>query len=488
MATAPEQTGVESSTTASAGRHFRTEADGGTASTWGWPIALFVAVFAADLASPSGMTADSIRQASVAVSMVHFHTIGLDPLLRYQVNPGAAVTKVGHHVYPYFPWGGSLFAVPSVVVYDIAHHLGIGPGAVGLVREHRDWDIQVASMSAVVAATAVIVYRIALRVLRLSPGGRHRRWAAGVAVAFAFTTPAWSTASRSMWEHGPSMLCLSIAVLCALRADAGERGWTGLGVALGAAYAMRPTDALPIAILGVWVLVWHRRQAAWVILGGLPPVLILVIVDLVAYHQLLTPYYTQGQSFDFSSNVLTAAAGNLVSPSRGLFIFVPLVLLSIAGVVLLWRGRRLTPLWGALAVYPVLQWFLISPFKHWWAGDSYGPRLWTDLMPVFVVLALPAVEHLAEHRFNRQRAVAGVVVVALVWSFAVHAQGATLRSAWCWNNEPTDVDAHPSKVWNWSDPQFLRGIRALVWGPNRHSELLRDGVDRYGCPVEPIRP
>ena len=84
--------------------------------------------------------------------------------------------------------------------------------------------------------------------------------------------------------------------------------------------------------------------------------------------------------------------------------------------------------------------------------------------------------------------VVALAVVALVWSFAVNAQGAMLRSAWCWNNEPTDVDTHTAKLWDWSDAQFDRGIRTLVWGPDRSSELVRDGVDLLGCPSEPVRP
>ena len=91
-------------------------------------------------------------------------------------------------------------------------------------------------------------------------------------------------------------------------------------------------------------------------------------------------------------------------------------------------------------------------------------------------------------RLRWRRALVTLTVVALVWSVGVNAQGAILRSAWCWNNEPTSVDAHPSKLWDWSDPQFARGLRTLVWGPDRSSEFTRDGVDLLGCPTEPVRP
>ncbi len=474
---------------------------------------LALVVFAIDMASPSGMTADPIRAVSVAVSMVHFRSLSLD---RFQplADPGYAVTVVNGHSYPLFPWAVSLFAVPWVIADDLAHRLGLTEGSVAMVRSGHDWGLQVVSMATVVAAATVVVYFIALRVLRLRPPARRRRWAVAVALAFALGTPAWSTASRAMWQHGPSMLCIAVGLLCALRAQSGQRGWMGMGAAFAASYAMRPTDSIVIIVMAVWVVVAQRRHLLAVVAGALPPLVILVSVNLAVYHQALSPYYTGGQSFDVSGTMAVALAGNLVSPARGLFIFCPLVVLSVVGVVVRWRAGECTAFWKALAVIPVLHWIVISAFKHWWGGDSYGPRFFTDLVPVFVVLALPAVEVLAQWvapsrdgpapgdpadvdagtpdrtgpGLRWRRALVAVTVVALVWSVGVNAQGAILRSAWCWNSEPTAVDAHPSKLWDWSDPQFARGIRTLVWGPDRSSEFIRDGVDLLGCPTEAVRP
>ncbi|MGD0311374.1 MAG: hypothetical protein ABSC90_02835 [Acidimicrobiales bacterium] len=472
-----------------------------------WIIAslLAVVVFAIDMASPSGMTADSIRAVSVAVAMVHYHTLSLDRLQPLP-DPGYAVTVVHGHVYPLFPWAVSLFAVPWVIGYDALHKLGIGEGSIAMVHSGHDWGLQVVSMSAVVAAATVVVYFIGLQVLRLHPPARRRRWALLVAAAFALATPAWSTASRSMWQHGPSMLCIALGLLFALRAQAGRRGWMGMGAAFAASYAMRPTDSIIIVVIFVWMVVAQRRHLVAAVAGAIPPLAILVAVNLAIYHQPLSPYYTGGQSFDVSGTMAVALAGNLVSPARGLLIFCPLVVLSVVGVVVRWRAGELNAFWKALAVIPVLHWIVISAFKHWWGGDSYGPRFFTDLMPIFVVLALPAVEVLARWLAPSapttsaaavdspapsrrwRRLVVALAIAALVWSVGVEAQGAMLRSAWCWNNEPTDVDAHPAKLWDWSDPQFARGIRTVIWGPDRSSEFVRDGVDLIGCPSEPVRP
>lgn len=462
---------------------------------WLYATGLGILVFAADMACPSGMTADSMRSIDVGWVMVHLRTINLDAL-RPLRNGTFAISVVNGHYYPYFPWAVSLFAVPWIILYDLAHKVGIGGGTLAMLHTGHDWPLQVLSMSAVVAVTSVLVFYIALRVLRLSSPVRQRRWALGVALAFAFATPAWSTASRSMWQHGPSMLCISAGLLFALRARDGQRGWAGMGASLAAGYCMRPTDSIVFGVIMVWALFSQRRQIRnflSAVAGSIAPFAILVTVNELSYHAMLSPYYSGSQNFAVTRTMLVALAGNLISPSRGLFIFCPLVVLSIVGLYLLWRRRELDGFWIALGVIPILHWIVISAFKHWWGGDSFGPRFFTDIFPIFTVLALPAVQALAERSalrrpLARRRVFATLSVIALMWSFLVNAQGAILRSAWCWNNEPTDVDQHPGKVWSWSDPQFARGIRTLIWGPNRASEFIRDGVDLYGCPTEPVRP
>jgi hypothetical protein len=450
-------------------------------------VGVFLVVLGVDLASPSAMTADSIRAVSVAAAMVHFHTISLDRF-RPLPAPGYAITASHGHLYPFFPWAVSLFAVPWVVALDLLQKIGIGHGSLQLIRSGKDWQLQVVSMSVVVAGAAVVVYFIAVRAFRMLPLRRRMRWAGAGALAFAFATPAWSTASRSMWQHGPSMLFLALAILLALRADEGRSGWAGMGACLAAAYTMRPTNATPVLVLSLWALLAHRRHFLSYLAGAAPVAAVFLSVNLVAYHALLPAYYTHGQGFAITHTVLVALLGDLVSPSRGLLFFVPLVVLSVAGVWLQVRHGWRSSLWQAFAIIPVAHWVLISTFKHWWGGDSYGPRFFTDMMPFFFVLALPAVDHLATVEFGAKKWAAGATVVLLVWSVGVHAQGAVLRSAWCWNNEPVDVDTRPSHVWAWSDPQFLRGARRLIFGPDRSSEVRRGGVAVIGCPREPVRP
>jgi hypothetical protein len=179
---------------------------------------LFSVVFVVHVTSPNVIVSDSRRSLAVAQSIVHRRTISIDQL-RDKVDPtDYDVVEHEGHLYPLFPWGAALFAVPTVVAYDAGDALGWWPGTEARVEKAgSDWPAQVFVASAVVAATTLVIHQIALLELAALSARRRQRLALLCALAFAFGTAAWSTASRSMWQHGPSMLFLSLAALIAVR-------------------------------------------------------------------------------------------------------------------------------------------------------------------------------------------------------------------------------------------------------------------------------
>lgn len=105
--------------------------------------------------------------------------------------------------------------------------------------------------------------------------------------------------------------------------------------------------------------------------------------------------------------------------------------------------------------------------EGWWAGHTFGPRFMTDPVPLLVFLAIPAVAALwrwvgAGRSSRLVQLGAAACGLALVWSVAVHAQGAYFRAVNYWNIEPTDVNHDPDRVWSLSDPQFVSGCRAAA--------------------------
>lgn len=406
----------------------------------------------------------------------------------------AAVSDPDVDVLDYFPWTTAVVAVPGVLLSDAIAALGDGPDSGELIVEHRLAFVHSASASVVVLG-AVLAMRAAALVVLSGSAVRRRILASAVALVFALGTSAWSTASRALWQQTPSLLMLSLALWCAVQvdrrqddrtdetADGADRvhdrraAWAdpwvlGLGAAATGAAIVRPTNLAFGAIIVVWVLVRRRPLVAAlgsVVVGASAVAGLFVAVNLLLVRRMVPAYYSAGR-VEPGGWFLEAVAANWVSPSRGLLLASPVLLLAVPGAVVAWRDpqRRslIVALWASVAAVTVS----ISAFPQWWAGHSYGPRFMTEAVPQLVVLALPAVdvvfawERLRAGSPRRGGAVtaAVAVVVLAAWSVAFHAVGSVAGASGCWNRYPVDVDQDPSRVWSLSEAQVLEPVRRVL--------------------------
>jgi hypothetical protein len=281
----------------------------------------------------------------------------------------------------------------------------------------------------------------------------RRRWIALTSTAvFAFGTQVWSTASRTLWMHGPSLVCLTLALLLALRVRRSGAWCFALGATLGVAYFVRPTNVVPLLIFAVWVAAQGRRPALRFACGAAVVAASFLLLNLLVYGRALQPYF-RASRVGVSATTVQALLGNLVSPARGLFVFLPVSLVCGFGFLLKRRAGTLSALDVAVAASAVGYWLLVSAFPSWWAGWSYGPRFLTDVAPMLVWFLPPVLAEIVD----RRRAALGVVVaVTIAVSVTIQARGALDQSTADWNWKPTDIGVDRARLWDWSDPQFLR--------------------------------
>lgn len=444
-------------------------------------LLLLVVVFAVYVSGPNVTNFDSYLAIPTAVSVVHSGDLDLDEFASDEVNSHYGLLTIEGHHYDRYPWLVALFLVPAVVVSDALHALGVGPGGDGMVEQNEMALAQLVTASLITALAAVAVYLVAFEQLREWPLPR-RRIALVVGLVFAFATPAWSTSSRAVWQHGPSMLALAISLLLAIRLGRSAPGRTAalLGATLAAAYAFRPSNAVPAGFLFVWVLACYRRQALAFLGGATAVAAPWVAVNVATYGEVLPPYYSASR-LRLHSDYLEAVAANIFSPARGLLVFAPIVLLVVPAVVLRVREKRFVGLDLAVAAAVVVHLFVVSAQKEgWWAGHAFGPRFFADVFPLLAYLAVPAVAALwnnftATSRSWATTAKVALAGLALVWGVFVHAQAAYLRATNCWSTEPNNIDDHPERVWSLQEPQFLAGYRALA------ERGITEAV-RGGCP------
>jgi hypothetical protein len=264
--------------------------------------------------------------------------------------------------------------------------------------------------------------------------------------------------------------------------DRADRIALALGAVVATAVVVRPTNALPAAALLGWVAWSHRRHLLPALAGAVGAGVLWIAVAALLGLGVPPPYYSAGR-IDLGAETPVALAANLVSPSRGLLVSTPVVLLAVPGAWLWWRRARDRPLVVALLVWIGGVLLAVSAFTQWWAGHTFAARFATETLPALFVLAIPAVDAIAPGRdeptgesepartapaWMRTRAALVVVVALAVWSVGFHTLGAWSRQTSCWNDLPVDVDDDPDRVWSVTDSQVGRAVGALVThGPRR---------------------
>lgn len=441
------------------------------------------AVFVIHSLSPNATPGDSFWTVPVLLSILSEGNTNLDEypdLLREQhyeriecVTPDYRASlpdpklgcPVSSHYYFWYPIGTPIVALPLMLGMDTCLRLA-GPAVSAragsrLTRVEnafiqRDYLasnalVQIVLGSAIVALATGVLFLMAR--LYLGVGG-----SIALALLFAFGTSAWSTASRALWQHGPEMLMLMVALLLLSLAVRRPALLPWAAAPLVFAYFIRPTAGIVLAAISAYVLIHHRRQLLkWVLVGGLTAAPFLAR-NFSIYHRGLQSYFMQpwflAPKPENLERIFSALAGQCVSPSRGLFTFTPFLLFSVAGIWLALRRKWMTPLVYYLAAVLVLHWFVISDFTYWTAGHCYGPRLFSDVLPLFMFFLIPAFLWFRLHEPRRVLSLAFYVCV-LIGVF-IHYRGAFDWAVYEWNGSPEEVSV--ARVWNWRDPQFLRGL------------------------------
>lgn len=438
-------------------------------------VVVFLLVAFVHALSPSVQVGDSRLSVPVATQVIRQQNLHLEGShVVTELDDTYDVRHVDGHTLPFFPWAPMLLAIPGAVAYDL---VGRDPGALRPSDPNQTWIIEIPTASLLVAATSVVLM-VAVFGAAVGTVSERRRLAVTAALVLAFGTGAWSTGSRALWQHTPSMLCLALALLAALRLDRadGARWAYALGVALAAAYTMRPTNAVALVLILVWVAVTQRPKLGRALVGAAAVGIPFTVVNLMEYGSLLPPYFAGSRlGTETAVGFWEALAMNVVSPSRGLLIYNPIVILAVVGSVAKIRRGAWTSLDSALVAVVAVHWLVIARYGST-GGSAYGSRMWTEVLPIVVYLSVPALRALLELATDRTppRAslVLGGAVLLLGWSVAVNATGAVLRSGYCWSATPVHVDQDPSRVWDWSDPQFARPYRRALEGASVHDVVL----------------
>ena len=280
---------------------------------------------------------------------------------------------------------------------------------------------------------------------------RFGSWATALlgTLAFALGSPIWSTATRALWQHGPMILFVLIAMALLLRDRAGAAKWAG--AALAAAYLMRPTAAIPVLLLSGYVA-WRWPRAA----AGIPGLRggggCAVARVQLGDHRVAAAALLPGRHRRVRPRRRTGWPGCCSAQGRGLIVYVPVLLLAPWGFWLAWTAERaMRPLHLAFALCAVGGIAVVAQWPVWWGGHCYGPRLLSDVLPFLAFYTAYALHRMLHAGWAPALLAAQLVAAGI----GMNAPGALNEAALRWNVIPGNIDQNPARLWDWRAPPFL---------------------------------
>lgn len=302
------------------------------------------------------------------------------------------------------------------------------------------------------------------------------RWSLPLAFAFAFGTGTWVISSQALWQHGAGQLLIALALLLTL-ARATLARTALLGALCVLIVANRPPDAPLAAAIGLFVFFSRWRSAAWLAAGAAVPLAALLYYNVAFIGLLVGGYALVRPPENFFQHDWSGLAGLLVSPTRGLLVFSPFLLFVPLGLLQRLRSPGSRGLAVALAAGITAQ-IVLYALVDWRAGESWGPRYMTDILPILAWMIAPA--PLVLRPLAR-----GLFVLAIVASVGVQAVGAF------WYTKVSDERIYagpPDSMRAAWDPANIPFFVELAHAPAR-GELQCDAIatlDRVGQARLPV--
>lgn len=204
--------------------------------------------------------------------------------------------------------------------------------------------------------------------------------ALGSALIFGLGTSVYST-SQALWQHPVAVLFLVLALdaldTVVSAAPAARRAAVVAGVCLALAAASRPAAIPMCATLFVFLLIHARADAVRIVAAAAVPAIGLASYN-AAFFGAPWRFGPLGASGRFLGAFPESVAGLVISPARGLLVFTPIAIVCFLALASRVRVSSMARgVMGAACVHLLF----ISLWNEWHGGESFGPRLLTDLLP-----------------------------------------------------------------------------------------------------------
>jgi hypothetical protein len=120
-------------------------------------------------------------------------------------------------------------------------------------------------------------------------------------------------------------------------------------------------------------------------------------------------YSYKGEGFNFSDPKIIPI---LFSYKKGLFLYTPMYLLSLSGLVYLWCNERFR-FWAWLIFFMLIL-YVISSWYNWYYGGSFSGRVFIEYLPYFIILLALFLQKIATKGRKRKVFIGILFMLAII--------------------------------------------------------------------------
>ncbi|MGH9692420.1 MAG: hypothetical protein ACRD4C_15305 [Candidatus Acidiferrales bacterium] len=347
------------------------------------------------------------------------------------------ITKTGHlpnfyTVGPAILW--SPFVVAAHLAVLAADHLGFR-----IAPDGHSWPY----IDALSGATALYGFLGLYFSFNLAKNYVEEKWAfwATLGIWFASSLPVYMYLDPS-WSHALSAFCVSWFLWYWHRTHVGRtrKQWLALGFLSGLMIDVFPGNSFFILAPVLECIPEYRE--AWRILSREPQHLrknlqlhstfvagafVAILPTLIARQIVFGNPFSVGIYGDVPWNWrFPAFRAVLFSASHGLFVYTPILLLAVIGLLALWRTA---PQLGIACVLIAGGFYSLISFYPWWGGAfSFGNRFFVSLTPIFVLGLAATFSWMARFWADSKmaaRRIVPITVLFILWNLGLVYQWST---------------------------------------------------------------
>ena len=165
-----------------------------------------------------------------------------------------------------------------------------------------------------------------------------------------------------------------------------------LGILLGLIILIRPVNgiiffALPFLagskeslIAGIMNLWQHK----WISVMGLFLSMLVISTQLFIYKVSTGSFFVYSYKEEGFNLLSPHMFDILFSYKKGLFLYTPIFLVSLAGLYFSWKKSRFEAY--SLALFLLFLVYILSSWWNWWYGGSFSSRVFVEFIPLFAIL------------------------------------------------------------------------------------------------------